>query len=531
MEHEHHIKITVPESAQDLRVRKKEISINGCPTEETRRLNAGDIIEINYNKSIEEAERLETIPIDILYQDEHLAVVWKPPGQNSAVFEKAIHHNTAEIDSKGNKQKIWCINDIQKAASGLILVAKSERVKELLMESYMNDKINFTMRVICHGRIDTTVISDLFCLDQSDKAQESKVNPKDVLKSIDIISATRSNHAQYITTLDLHLRSPLSSLQLRKLFFFQSKHPIIGESAYTKLLHVNKDKGLYASIIHVSFLHPIKGTQVQVTGNEPQKFAMMREREFKFYQKKIERENEAMKKAGIDVSEQMDRENGQLLAYVLGQKDFFNLTFKVTKDCLIPRPASETLVKAAIDFIKDRNGIRLIDIGTGCGNLVISIMANLPSSAITSAVAIDISDAALAVAKENGEAILGKDRSKRIEWRNQSMSDVADGKVYDILVCNPPYLDYNQISKRKVQMADLGQEPHTALFAEDGGFKWYNVLSEIAPNIVKDEGRVILECGKGILQQVLDIWAGWEQEAIYKDVQGWDRCIVLKRTT
>lgn len=103
MEHAHHIKITVPESAQDLRIRKfivqnyrhvfkskenihrafnrKEISINGCPTEETRRLNTGDIIEINYDKSIEEAERLETIPIDILYQDEHLAVVWKPPGQ------------------------------------------------------------------------------------------------------------------------------------------------------------------------------------------------------------------------------------------------------------------------------------------------------------------------------------------------------------------------------------------------------------------------------------------------------------------
>lgn len=98
-----YLKVTVPEEAANTRVIKwlvqhyrhiveskecckrafqhKEISVNGEPTEETRILRAGDVVEVRYNKRRVEQERLERTPVDIRYQDEHLAVVWKAPGQ------------------------------------------------------------------------------------------------------------------------------------------------------------------------------------------------------------------------------------------------------------------------------------------------------------------------------------------------------------------------------------------------------------------------------------------------------------------
>ncbi|CAO3685440.1 unnamed protein product [Rhizopus stolonifer] len=513
-----HVKVTVPESAHDMRVRKfisqnyrhiikskesihrafsrKEITINGSPTEETRKLNTGDIVEIKYDPTFEETKRLLAIPIETLYQDEHLAVVWKPSGQNVQIFEKVIHLNTAQMDDQGNKQKVWCINEIQKAASGLILVAKTEQVKQLLSNDYNNDKLTFAC----------------------------DLDPIRLLKSTEIVSLTRSNNAQFITTLDLQLHSPLSSLQLRKLFYFQSQHPIVGESTFTRALHVNKDKGLYASLIHMHFQHPITHETIDVRSEEPSKFKVMRERELKFYTKKIQREQEAMQKAGMVEP----KEEGELLAYVLGQKEFCQRTFKVTRDCLIPRAASETLVQAALEVAQDRS-VCVLDVGTGCGNLIVSIMASL--SAEARGVALDISEAALLVAQENGRQILGEKGDKRIEWRLQSMTELSDQDAFDILVCNPPYLDYYQISKKKSQMADLSQEPSIALFAEESGLQWYRVLNNVAPKTVKKNGRVILECGKGMIQQVLNIWCDWEQEKVYKDLQGWDRCIVLKRKT
>lgn len=112
MENEHHVKVIVPESAQDERIRKfisqnyrhiikskesihraftrREITINGNPAEETRRLKAGDVVEIKYDKSIEEAERLQSIPIEVLYHDEYLAIVWKPSGQVHRCFLCAL---------------------------------------------------------------------------------------------------------------------------------------------------------------------------------------------------------------------------------------------------------------------------------------------------------------------------------------------------------------------------------------------------------------------------------------------------------
>lgn len=399
-------------------------------------------------------------------------------------------------------------------------------MRDALMNDYKNDAIQVTMRLLVHGSLPTVDIDTLFRPEMNKKEEDAEpIVPTDVVKSISIVSQTRSNNSQFISKIDLELHTPLSNCALRKLFYFHSDHPIIGNSNYTKPLKTNRDKGLCAALLAVSFIHPVTKAQIQVQEDEPSKFRIVCEREAKFYQTKLDRESDEIKKSGILPIDLEERKQGQLLAYMLGQKEFYGHHFKITKDCLIPRTSSETLVKAAITVLKNKLNPKVIDVGTGCGNLLISILHQVPSSF---GVGLDISEAALNVAKENERRILNNDQ---IEWRLQDMSNISDIDTYDVLVCNPPYLDFDKTSKEKEQMAALEQEPAEALFAKDNGYEWYKVLSKVAPKIVKEDGFVVLECGKNMMDKVLGIWSDWEQDEVYKDIQGWNRCLVLKKKT
>lgn len=406
-------------------------------------------------------------------------------------------------------------------------MAKTEEMKDLLMKDYNDDKINTTMRILVHGFVPTIDISILFDPDSNKKEEDSEpIIPTKVVRSISIVSQTRSNNSQYVTRLDVELHTPLSSVLLRKLFYFHSQHPIIGNSHFTKPLKVNKDKGLCAALLSVSFTHPITKELITVKEEEPAKFGIMCDREARFHQLKLDRESEEIKKAGVLPIDLEERKEGQLLAYILGQKEFFGKRFKITKDCLIPRTSSETLVHAAIAALKEKKeNVKVIDVGTGCGNILISIVDKL---SFAQGVGIDISESALAVARENGNTLLKN--PENIEWRIQDMTHIDDEKdTYDLLVCNPPYLDYDKAGRHKEQIAALNQEPAEALFAKDNGYEWYDVLSKVAPKIVKHDGQVVLECGKDMMAKVLEIWSDWKQDEVYKDVQGWDRCLVLRK--
>ncbi|KAI8645279.1 S-adenosyl-L-methionine-dependent methyltransferase [Parasitella parasitica] len=493
----------------------------------TRRLKKGDVVEVKYDKSIEEANKMKIIPIRICYEDDYLAVVWKPSGQPFAIFEKAIQFNIALKDLEGNLRKVWCVNEIQKAASGLIIVAKTEASRDILTEQYNSNQIQTTMRILCHGYVTTTATDELFKLDVNKKTES--IVPGQVLNSIAIVSQTPSNNAQYISRLDVELCTPILSTQLRKLFYFHSDHPIIGNSTFTRPLKTNRDKGLCAALIAVAFTHPVElNTQIAVEQHEPAKFGVMCEREARSFQSKLDREADEIKKSNVPCADVEQRKQGQLLAYMLGQKEFCGLMYKITSDCLIPRTSSETLVQAAVVASKsiDSESIHVIDVGTGCGNLLISILDQISCA---TGVGVDISEAALNVAKENASRLLSdQQQQQRATWRIQDMTSLNDQNAYDILVCNPPYLDFDKAKKSKEQMIALRQEPAEALFAKDLGYEWYHVLSKVAPVVVKDHGYVILECGKGMMEKVLAIWSDWKQVAVYKDAQGWDRCLVLQ---
>ena len=183
------------------------------------------------------------------------------------------------------------------------------------------------------------------------------------------------------------------------------------------------------------------------------------------------------------------RVQGEPLAYISGVKGFYGLDFIVTKDVLIPRPETETLVEKALDFIKKQNleNPKIIDLGTGSGCIGLTIAKKIPGANVT---LLDVSSAALAVAKQNAENLKLIDRISFIE---SDASDFLKGtdETFDLILANPPY-----ISPFDKQVDDHVRkyEPHLALFA-DSGTQLLKTWSESAKHRLKKPGLMLMEMG------------------------------------
>lgn len=211
------------------------------------------------------------------------------------------------------------------------------------------------------------------------------------------------------------------------------------------------------------------------------------------------------------------------ISQILGRKDFWSLSFKVTGDCLTPRPDSETLIEAALKIINDRAAaLRILDMGTGSGCLLLSLMVELPNSQGT---AVDISEKALALARENAETLGLAPRCDFIQ------SDWADAlpknAIYDVIICNPPYISPEEAVELDRDVREY--EPHIALFAEENGLKEYKRLAEIIPNLIKPGGYAFLEIGYKQAAAVVEIFKNTSinKVKVIKDLAGRDRCLAL----
>lgn len=415
-------------------------------------------------------------------------------------------------------------------------MAKSEQGKQRLQSAYRSGEVEITMRVVIHGDLAdpeaflkmppiATPDSDPATKDATDpESKSTNEDEKDEedeedevpdtnedgapMRRIIKVERTRSNAAKYLDTLDLELATPVSTQHIRR-FFFDRHYPIVGNSTYTKMLKASRDKGLCMSITRVAYNGLIE------TAPEPVKFGLLRAREHKFWQRKVDAAHEAMRRAGVDVLDvEADAEqDGRPLAYRLGECSFAGLTFRVSEACLIPRPSSETLVEA----VKDVRHV--LDIGTGCGNLLLAILNRHPNA---TGVGLDLSPDALAVARANATHLRLGDRARFVE---QNMADLDFEDTFDVVVCNPPYLAVEQ----KVKIDGLDHEPASALFADEDGYAWYRVLQRVVPSVLELNGRLVLECGKGMMDGVKSLFADWDVVEVRKDRQGWDRCLVLKQ--
>ena len=216
------------------------------------------------------------------------------------------------------------------------------------------------------------------------------------------------------------------------------------------------------------------------------------------------------------------RADGEPLQHVLGHWDFFGRRFKTDRRALIPRPETELLVEA---ILKDsaacgKSANRLVDIGTGCGVLAITFALERPDFEVS---AVDLSDDALALARENAEALGVLDR---IAFRRADLLDQIEGPFHWV-VANLPY----------IPTADLEALPREVKFdpvlALDGGKDGLTIIKRLIESIsgkIAPNSMIALELGQGQAQQVRGFLAdhNYRDISIRKDYQGLERLLIAK---
>lgn len=208
------------------------------------------------------------------------------------------------------------------------------------------------------------------------------------------------------------------------------------------------------------------------------------------------------------------------VAYIIGEKEFMGLTFKVTEDTLVPRPDTEILVQAAIERLRARGDApRFADIGTGTGAICLSVLHFLPKA---QADTVDISPAARAVAEENAAALGASDR---ITFHTGDLLAPLAGQCYDAILSNPPYIPDDDIAALAPEVRL--KEPHTALAGGKDGLDFYRRLMADAPALLKDGGFLAVEVG---IHQAAPVAAlavpSFSRTEILKDYAGIERVVI-----
>ena len=228
------------------------------------------------------------------------------------------------------------------------------------------------------------------------------------------------------------------------------------------------------------------------------------------------------------------RAKNEPVAYLIGKKEFWSLDFTVTCDTLIPRPDSETLVQAVFDKVAaialhkslppELQTLRIADIGTGTGCLLISVLKGLP---LATGMAIDIHPGALDVAKHNAQlhGVNGRIAFRQSNW----LENIRE--MFDIIISNPPYItqsDYNHLMK---DVRDY--EPQIALVAGDDGLDAYHIIASQALERLNHQGYLLVEVGYAQAEQVSEIFTrqGLRFDEIRYDLAGIARCVIVQKTT
>ena len=224
---------------------------------------------------------------------------------------------------------------------------------------------------------------------------------------------------------------------------------------------------------------------------------------------------------------QIDEDMAKLLAhyppqYLIGSEAFLDYRFKVTPDTLIPRPETEELVEKCLKLTQKQanQALKVVDVGTGTGAIAISLKDKRPTWQVS---AVDLSSAALEVAKENAQQI-----GVALEFVLSDCLDEVAGPI-DVLISNPPYISQDEYELMDVSVREF--EPKMALFAENNGLAIYEKLAQQAPSKLGKDGKIFLEIGFMQGPAVKELFQAAflkKQVSIHKDLFGNDRMIVVE---
>ena len=212
------------------------------------------------------------------------------------------------------------------------------------------------------------------------------------------------------------------------------------------------------------------------------------------------------------------RSKNEPVAYILGEKEFWSKKFIVNKDTLIPRPETELLVEKLVKLFKGKK-ISILDIGTGSGCIILSLLSNLEKSV---GLGVDVSNKAILIANKNAKR---HELSNRVKFLNKSFESIFS-KKFDLIVSNPPYIERKNIKNLSDDIKRF--EPIMAL---DGGNDGLDLIKKViykSKRILKIKGTLALEIGNEQIKKVSKILIDNNFRIIHviKDYKNNVRCVL-----
>jgi release factor glutamine methyltransferase len=214
------------------------------------------------------------------------------------------------------------------------------------------------------------------------------------------------------------------------------------------------------------------------------------------------------------------RSKSEPLQYITGKVEFYGLQFKVNPSVLIPRQETEILIETIISTVSIEDKIKILDVGTGSGNISVSLAKHLPNSMITT---IDNSESALETAKENANLL---QVSGQIIFLNHDInSESILNERFDIVVSNPPYISKDEFPELKDELKVF--EPKAALTDFADGLNYFRIISAKSKYLLGSNGKIFFEVGQGQADEVRKILTenNFSEISVVKDYLKIDRVI------
>ena len=219
------------------------------------------------------------------------------------------------------------------------------------------------------------------------------------------------------------------------------------------------------------------------------------------------------------------RREREPIAYILGQKEFWSLPFSVNPEVLIPRPETEHLVEAAIGILSESypSGGTVVDLGSGSGNILLSLAHHFRKHKGFHWRGYDLSDKAVEIARYNADRL----QLERVVF---SVADLAEarparGRHWDVILSNPPYIPTAQLDDLA---AEVKKEPRSALDGGPDGLDYYRLLSRRVSSLLPMGGFLLVEVGDGQAETVRSLFAEQHPHSleIINDLQGIERVVI-----